>query len=1144
LSHIAALMRNRLSISAAVILLVLAPNVRAAETPPTVTAPPATPPAAVVPPAPPAAQIEFFETKIRPVLVAECYKCHSAGSEKLKAKLLLDSREGMLKGGESDLPAVTPGKLDDSSLIRAIRQEEEGLSMPPKKKLPAAVIADFEAWVKKGAPMPAAPAGAVATAKPLVGLTIAEGKKFWSFIPPREQVVPAIAATAPSASWSRNEIDRFILAKLEEKKLAPSAPADKRTLIRRATYDLIGLPPTPAEIDAFEADSSPDAFAKVVDRLLASPHYGERWGRYWLDVARYADTKGYMFEEERRFAFSYTYRDWVVRSLNEDLPYDQFLIQQIAADRLDLKDDKRPLAALGFLTLGRRFIGNIHDIIDDRIDVVTRGTMALTVSCARCHDHKYDPIPTADYYSLYGVFASSIEPIERPLIGGEKPPQFAEYEKELAQRKADVEAFVAKRHGELVAVLRSQEKLARYLATAQKGVAPQAAPDFETIDDGKSLTPWVIVRWQQYLTAAATKKDTVFAAWRRYAAIPAEQFAAKSEAASTQIIAARTENPLVARFVASPPPKSMREVAERYAALLARFDGVDPHPDPEIESLRQVLRGEGTPTNVTLAEAGNIFSTPDGSMHRALLQKIDELTATHPGSPPRAMAMEDAPQPVSPHVFVRGNPGNIGKEVPRQLPAVLSPDDRKPFTSGSGRLELAKQIASKENPLTARVMVNRVWQYHFGAGLVRTPSDFGTRGEKPTHPQLLDWLALRFENDDAWSIKKLHKRIMLSAAYQQSSLDRPDARGADPENRLVWRQTARRLDFEAMRDSLLTASGQIDLTLGGRSVDILAEPFSPRRTLYAFIDRQNLPGMFRTFDFASPDSTSGKRFTTSVPQQALFMMNSPFAIQQAKALVARADVTKESDPRQRIAAMYRTVLGRAPAADEIEMGVKFVQAEQSPPLGGGIASGLTWKYGYGAVDDATGKVIAFAPLPVFSNAAWQGAEKMPDKELGWTTLSAAGGHPGNDLRHDAIRRWTAPRDCTVSVEGKLSHPSKDGDGIRARLVTSRDGVLATWNLHHKSADTNVDEIVIKQGETIDFVVDCGPRGDYTYDGFAWAVTITKQAAAEPVAGDDTGSGWNSRTEFSGPPAASPKPLSAWEKYAQVLLESNEFAFVD
>src|SRR3954469_9379610 len=378
----------------AVLCLFAAVPLRGAEAPPV--------------PAPfPKEAIDFFETKVRPVFLDKCYNCHDgSGTNAIKGSFTLDTREGLLRGGESGKPAVVPGKPDESPLIKAVKWTDAKFRMPPKAghRLTAEQVADLEKWVQLGAPDP--------RTGPLLATPAAKAKTHWAFQKPKEPSVPAVK----KADWVKSPIDAFVLARLEQKGLSPAPQADKRTLIRRATFDLTGLPPTPDEVAAFESDSSPDAFAKVVDRLLASPRYGERWGRFWLDVARYADTKGYVFEEEGRYPYSYTYRDWVIQSLNEDLPYDQFLVQQIAADRLDLKDDKRPLAALGFLTLGRRFLNSQPDIIDDRIDVITRGTMAMTVSCARCHDHKYDPIPTADYYSLYGVFASSREPRELPLL--------------------------------------------------------------------------------------------------------------------------------------------------------------------------------------------------------------------------------------------------------------------------------------------------------------------------------------------------------------------------------------------------------------------------------------------------------------------------------------------------------------------------------------------------------------------------------------------------------------------------------------------------------------------------------------------------------------------------------------------------------
>jgi hypothetical protein len=621
--------------------------------------------------------------------------------------------------------------------------------------------------VKQGAVYPASVAGPKADPTAVI-------RSHWAFQPVQDPPVPGPG----------NPIDRFVSAKLEAKGLSLSPRADRRTLIRRAYFDLVGLPPTAAEVEAFVADDSPTAWERLIDRLLASPHYGERWGRHWLDLARYADSKGYVFQENRNYPYAYTYRDYVIRSFNEGKPYDRFVTEQIAADKLD-DPDPRTLAALGFLTVGRRFMNNVHDIIDDRIDVVTRGLMGLTVQCARCHDHKFDPVPIADYYSLYGVFANSTEPKDLPLIGeAEKSAAYDKFEAELTKREKELADFREKR------------------------------------------------------------------------------------------------------------------IADKRAALygLAGAAGaVVPNPD-------------------------RLFNRADRNDSTKLQRRIDELKATSPVAPPRAMVVTDASRPTQPVVFLRGNPNNPGPAVPRQAPLVVSGAIRKPFTDGSGRLELAKAIASPDNPLTARVFVNRVWGYHFGRGLVATPSDFGTRSDLPTHPELLDWLAKRFV-EDGWSVKALHKRIMLSAAYQQAS-SAPSP--ADPENRLLGRQSRKRLDFEAVRDGMLAAGGKLDRTPYGRSVDLFARPYPTRRAVYGFVDRQNLPGTLRSFDFASPDGHSPGRFLTTVPQQALFLLNSPFVAEQAKAVAGRPEVAWAFDPGRKVRGIYRAVLGRDPTADEAALAKEFV----------------------------------------------------------------------------------------------------------------------------------------------------------------------------------------------------------------------------
>lgn len=941
--------------------------------------------------------------------------------------------------------------------------------------------------------------------------------KHWSFECPTDPALPAVI----HVDQVRSPVDRFILARLEQQGLSPSRPADKRTLIRRATFDLIGLPPSPEEVEAFEADPSPDAFARVVDRLLASPRYGERWGRYWLDVARYADTKGYVFEEERRFPYAYAYRDWVIRAFNEDLPYDQFLVQQIAGDCLP---DEKPqdLAAEGFLTLGRRFLNNPPDIIDDRIDVVCRGTMALTVSCARCHDHKFDPIPTADYYSLYGVFNNSPERQNPPLLGPPADtPEYQSFIKKLEAAQGELDAYRKSQHEALVASLRSAPRIADYLLAAQF----PGRGDNHSHAQGAQLNGRLIERWRARLARAEREKDRIFAAWRAYAVIPAADFEAKAPAVTDQLCLAASDSihPLVAEEFAGSPPASMREVAERYGALLADADGPDTSTDPDIESLRLVLRGPQSPASVALSDLEDVISRDVRERLVKLRNKIATLQATDPGAPPRAMCLEDAAHPEPQHVFLRGNPQRPGEEVPRQLPALLAGPDRKPFQQGSGRLELARAIASRSNPLTARVLVNRVWLHHFGAGLVRTPSDFGTRSDPPTHPELLDYLALRFM-ESGWSIKSLHRSLMLSATYQQASDDNPDARAIDPENALLWRMNRQRLDFEATRDSLLFVTGKLDTTLGGRSLDITG-PESFRRTVYGFIDRQNLPSMFRTFDFATPDSTCPRRFTTTVPQQALFMMNSPFVRRQAEAVVKRTAAAEAGDPA-RVAQLYQILFNRAPTADEVELGVRFVQA-QAPPA-------PAWQFGYGAFENGEAR---FHPLRAFVRDGWQAGAVSPDPQLGWVRIDAAGGHPGNNLQDAAIRRWVAPADGSVRISGALKHPETRGDGVRGRIVSSRMGELAMWNVFHTAAQTVIESIDVRKGDTLDFVVDC--RGEDQYDSFTWAPVVSYVGTGAGGEGRDT---WDAAADFNG--ASEVLRMGPWEKYAQVLLELNEFVFVD
>jgi hypothetical protein len=884
-------------------------------------------PLAAQPPSTPTPQqLEFFEARVRPVLAEHCFKCH--GPKKQRSGLRLDSRASLLEGGDEG-PAVVPGDPDKSLLVQAVRRVGS-LKMPPDGKLPPQAVADLAAWVKMGAPWP--------RSGPAVAKQLAEAwKKHWAFQPVKNPPPPRVRDRA----WPVTGVDHFILAGLERKGLSPSAPADRRTLIRRATFDLLGLPPTPEEVAAFEADKSPDAYAKLIDRLLASPHYGERWGRHWLDVARYADTKGYVFFDDANDPWAWTYRDYVIRAFNEDGPYDRFLLEQLAADRLPLGGDNRPLAALGFLTLGARLMNNTHDIIDDRIDVVTRGLLGLTVSCARCHDHKFDPIPTKDYYSLYGVFASCAEPEVPPVL---EPPartrDYVAFEYELKARHGKLLEFRKAQHRALVEGAR--RRVADYLLAAHAQRDQPSTEDFMLLADGPDLNPTMVLRWKTYLERTRKGHHPIFSPWHAFADLPAKDFAARAAKLCARLHVkdpARPLNPLVAAAFAGKPPQGMAEVAKRYAALLheaekaweeleKRSKKPPALPTAAQEELRRVLYGPGTAPDVSPWELNDLELFPDrGSQGRLqeLRRVLEQWRTNGPGAPPRPMMLEDLPAPVTPRVFLRGNPNNRGEAVPRQFVGVLSGPGRRPFTDGSGRLELARAIASKDNPLTARVLVNRVWLRHFGQGLVRTPSDFGLRSEAPSHPELLDHLATAFM-EGGWSLKKLHRLILLSRTYRQKSEDRAECRAVDPENLLLWRTNRLRLDFEATRDALLAVAGRLDGKVGGPSVKNILSPGSTRRTLYGFLDRLNVPGLYRTFDFPSPDATSPQRDTTTVAPQALFLMNNPFVLDAVAHVLRRPDVAAEKEVPGKVARLYRLLYGRGPNAQEVELAREFLGA--------------------------------------------------------------------------------------------------------------------------------------------------------------------------------------------------------------------------
>ncbi len=872
--------------------------------------------------------IAFFEKHIRPVLVDSCYECHSDQAGESKGGLKLDSRPALKEGGQSGAVLIK-GSPEKSLIIQAIKHLDPDLKMPPKApKLSNDTIVKFEEWISMGAPDPRD----TAEGDSLIGK---KAEDHWAF----QRVIRPGLPTVRDTNWPLRHLDRFVLSNLEQREMTPSEAADKRTWMRRVYYNLIGLPPTSEEIQNFENDHTKDAYKKVVDHLLSSPHYGEKWARHWMDVSRYADTKGYVFQSDRSYPFAYTYRDYLVRSFNNDLPYNRFIKEQLAADLLDLGEDKRPLAALGYLTLGRRFLNNQHDIIDDRIDVVSRGLMGLTVTCARCHTHKYDPIPIEDYYSLYGVFASTHEPEEKPLLGGEPHPAFEDYQFEKERR---AEAYTSYLHrAEQNALKKLRERAGEYLKAAYDVSQLKDRAQKEALARERKLDPGTVLRWVNALEQWKKDKHPFFVPWIRAIEKPSLLNGNQPDAWKLLLHGPEEVNALIRKSLEEKRPANLEELSIAYGDLLKQIDQqwqgyqqshpkAEAFPEPEKESIRLTLYAPGAPANLPVGELPRLFEVKVGEKVRRLKRALDGLDAEHPGAPARAMALLDNKNPVTPVVFRRGSPQNRGEKVPRQFLGFLEGPDRQPFNQGSGRLELAEKIVEPTNPLTARVIVNRVWGWHFGVGLVDSSSDFGLRCEKPQQHQLLDYLA-HYLMSNNWSIKQLQREIVLSATFRQRSQDRSSYNVKDPENRLLWKFNRQRLNLEAMRDTLLKVTGQLDATMGGKPVEIAQSPWVPRRSVYGYIERQNLPSFFRTFDFASPDSSSPGRFRTSVPQQALYLMNSPFMKQLVEEMpqAFEASVKQAEAIKRAIHQIYHQFYQRSPSDEELSWGLEFLDADEA-----------------------------------------------------------------------------------------------------------------------------------------------------------------------------------------------------------------------
>jgi hypothetical protein len=817
------------------------------------------------------AAVEFFEKKIRPVLIEKCYECHSEKAKadgKLKGGLLLDSRQATQTGGDSG-PSIVPQKLDESLLIDAIRYGEDSYQMPPAGKLPDAVIADFETWVSMGAPDPR-DAPSATTARKEIDWELA--RQHWSLQPPQQWAAPAVK----EAGWIQKPIDAFILAKLENAGLRHAEQAPRQTLLRRACFDLTGLPPTVEQLNQFMNDASPDAFTRLVDRLLESTSYGERWARHWLDVARYSEDNTNMGPHNGPYPHAWRYRDWVVQALNEDVPYDEFVVRQLATDFLP-ETGPEDHAALGFqglapsyhkeVALAKLALENRYaDEWEDRVDAIGRGLLGLTLACARCHDHKYDPVTAEDYYSLASIFASCRQ-TTRPIISDEevaKTQPARDKVKQLEEQLAEWEKQIKELPKEIAEL---EKQLKEHLAATTSGAESAAE--------------------------SPTKKS------------------------------AGTE------------PEDVKEGSDAGENAPAAFDPGT--AQQRIAEAKELIEKAKTDTPKAKAEIEEVKKTPgfEVPVADALTEeqvRVEEINKD------RMKIVYYPNKPRDLNVFIRGDAGRPGKPVQRRFLQVLSPDRLEPYTNGSGRLELARSITSRDNPLTARVIVNRVWMHHFGIGLVDSPSNFGITGSKPSHPQLLDDLAVRFM-ENGWSLKWLHREILLSATYQQSSVPMSvdQFKATDPDNRLLSHFHRHRLNAEAFRDSVLAVSGQLDSTIGGPSGDADMVDFK-RRTLYAAVSRHKLSDTLQTFDFPDPAIHCAKRADTTTPLQQMFVLNSPFMREQATEVASRVNTDGSQTVEQKVQFVHRLLFARDASAAEIAIAREFLPDDSSTSVSSALLS--------------------------------------------------------------------------------------------------------------------------------------------------------------------------------------------------------------
>jgi hypothetical protein len=963
-----------------------------------------------------------FEKDVRPIFKAFCFDCHGAEAEH-KGGLDLRLRRLVAKGGETG-PAIVPGDAAKSLLIEKLRAGE----MPPsEKKVPAEQIARIEAWIAAGAPtLHDEPADI----GPEVDIT-PEERSYWAYQPPAMPRIPRFDST----DRIRTSIDAVIVGRLREKGLSFSPDADRPTLIRRASLDLIGLPPSPDEVARFVADPAPDAYEQLIDRLLASPHYGERWGRHWLDVAGYADSRGSTTDAPRPAA--YKYRDYVIRALNADMPWNEFLIEQLAGDEMVPPPHKNlspeqidKLVATGFLRMAVDATGTVPDlemaanqVVADTIKIVSSALLGLTVGCAQCHDHRYDPISQRDYYALRAVFEPALNPGHWRMEG---------------QRTIS---------------LNTEEEQAR---------------------------------------TAAIEADAV-------------KILDEQKAKQTEFLAAELEKELAQL------PEALRDPLR-----LAWQTAADKRSPEQVKQLMESPRVGGLNSGTLY-----LYNPKAAAELKTYADRAAAVRATKPPDNVIAVLTEVPGEIPATHLFYRGDvkqprdeiaPADLTIATPPGVRFLIPPHDPGLPTTGR-RLAWARHLVDGRHPLVGRVLVNRVWLHHFGRPLVDTPGDFGVLGARPNQPALLDLLAVELV-ENGWSLKRLHKQIMTSTVYRQSSHADPAKEAVDSANTLYWRMPLVRLDAEALRDRMLATAGILDPTMFGPPVpvendatgQVVVKSDLPRRSIYLQVQRTKPVSFLTAFDAPVMETNCDRRLSSTVATQSLMMMNSEVVLNRSAALADRlARQTPPDFP--------------APGAWNV-------------PAGTG-----QWQYGAGHYDLSSGRVADFRPLPTWAGSAWNGSGQTADPALAYVSLTRAGAQPC-DSQHAAIRRWTAPADGMLSIDGRLNHPAAEGDGVVARVVSSRHGLAGQWAVHKSAAPTTLGPLEVKQGDTVDFVVDCLESTDA--DQAEWIAGL-KLAADD---GSSLGQ-WNSAADFTGPgvPSLASQVAYGWQLAFGRPITSEEFSLV-